>query len=216
MIEKYVSNELSLKRWKRFKRRKSASIASLLFIGLIVLSLLAPFIANNKPLYMKRNGKSYFPILKNYDVSDFDMSGSIIVDYRNISLTEKDTIIWPIIIWNPYEINEFVDSYPSKPTSKNIFGTDESGRDVFVRVLYGFQYSIAYAVLVWIFSFIIGIFLGALMGYTGGMVDLIGQRLVEIFSTVPQFFLLLILVSIFNPSLLMLVSISSIFGLDWY
>ncbi len=212
MIERFTSNELTLKRWRRFKFRKSASGSSLLLLCMIILSFMAPFIANNKPLYMTFRGESYFPVLVNYHATKFGITDSLVVDYREFSFEEKDIVIWPLIVWDPFESNNSVESFPSPPTSNNIMGTDEAGRDVFARILYGFQYSIGYAVLVWLASFIIGTFLGSIMGYLGGKVDLIGQRLVEIFSTVPQFFLLLILISIFTPNLFMLVAISSVFG----
>jgi microcin C transport system permease protein len=91
-------------------------------------------------------------------------------------------------------------------------GTDDRGRDVFTRLLYGFKYSITYAVAVWFISLAIGTILGGTMGFFGGRVDFIGQRLVEILSTVPSFFLLIILISIFAPSLWMLIIISCVFS----
>ncbi len=91
-------------------------------------------------------------------------------------------------------------------------GTDDSGRDVFSRILYGFRYSMVFALLVWLLSFAAGITIGGAMGYFGGRIDLFGQRVVEVLSTVPQFFLLIIIVSIFMPSMTLLVVLSSLFG----
>ena len=90
--------------------------------------------------------------------------------------------------WDPFESNKTVDYYPSAPTSENIFGTDDRGRDVFARLLYGFKYSISYALLVWAITYFVGTIIGAIMGYYGGRLDFISQRIVEILSTVPQFF----------------------------
>jgi microcin C transport system permease protein len=136
----------------------------------------------------------------------------MVTDYRGLELGAEDWAIWPVISWDPYESNQKVSSYPSRPTVDNWLGTDDRGRDVLSRILYGFRYSMAYAVLVWFLSFALGIAIGGGMGYFGGRVDFWGQRVVEIFSTVPQFFLLIIIISIFSPTLLLLVVLSSIFG----
>jgi microcin C transport system permease protein len=213
MIEKYIENELTLKRWRRFKARKSAIISSVILIFMIIMTMVAPLLCNSKPVYLSYRGKSYFPALVDYQAKEFGISDSLVVDYKSLKLSEEDTVLWPLLSkWDPYESNESVDSYPSSPSTDNWFGTDESGRDVFARVLYGFKFSIVYAVLVWLLSFIIGTIFGGMMGFFGGRFDIVAQRLVEVLSTVPQLFLLLILVSIFRPNLLLLVAISSIFG----
>lgn len=212
MIEKFISNELTLKRWRRFKARRSAFISAIVFLTMVVMTFVAPMLANNKPLYLSYNDKSYFPAFNDYHPKEFGLKNTLVVSYKNLELKESDTIIWPIIRWDPLSSNAEVYSYPSPPTTSNIMGTDESGRDVFSRILYGFKYSISYAFLVWFLSLILGIIFGGTMGYFGGMFDMIGQRIVEIFSTIPMFFLLLILISIFTPSMLLLVTISSAFG----
>jgi microcin C transport system permease protein len=213
MIEKYiVKNELTLKRYRRFKKRRLAvfSVWALLFA--IVLTFCAPLVTNSKPLYLKFQGVSYFPILKQYHPSDFNIQNSMSINYRKLRLSSDDSVLWPPFSWDPFESNKKVDYYPSAPSSENIFGTDDRGRDVFARLLYGFKYSISYALLVWVITYFIGTIVGAIMGYYGGKLDFISQRIVEILSTVPQFFLLIILISIFTPSLFWLVIISSVFA----
>ncbi len=212
MIEKLIKNELTKKRWRRFKARRSAFTSAIIFALMVVMTFIAPMIANNKPLYLSYKGETYFPVFKDYHPKDFGMKNTLIVNYKGLELSESDSVVWPIIKWDPLSSNAEVDAYPSPPTATNIMGTDESGRDVFSRILYGFKYSISYAFLVWFLSLIIGVVNGGTMGYFGGKVDIIGQRVVEIFSTIPVLFLLLILISIFTPSLLLLVIISSIFG----
>ena len=219
MIERYLKNELSRKRWKIFRKSKSAIYSMVILIVLIMATFLSPFIANSKPLIVKHNGSTYFPILKDYDVEDFGLSDTMTVDYRELKLGPDDYALWPIVQWDPYESNSKVVSYPSSPTDTNLFGTDDRGRDVFTRLLYGFKYSISYAVAVWFISLVIGTLLGGTMGYFGGKVDFVGQRIVEVLSTVPQFFLLIILISIFSPSLFMLIVISCVFawiGISYY
>ncbi len=209
MIEKFIDNELTLKRWRRFKRRKSAVFASTALLFSLFLTLISPIIANNKPIYMTYQGKSYFPVFNDYHPKEFGITNTFVVNYRKL---EMDSAIWPMVKWDPYESNKDVYTYPSPPSDINIMGTDDRGRDVFTRLLYGYKYSIAYAFLVWLLSTILGVFFGGIMGYFGGKVDFFGQRVVEIFSTVPVFLLLLTLISIFKPTLILLIVISSIFG----
>lgn len=212
MIERMLSNDLSKKRWRRFKARKSAFFSTVIFLLMVVATLMAPMIANNKPLYLSYKGETYFPVFKTYSPKDFGINNTLVMNYKKLELSEDDSALWPVIRWNPFESNEEVYSYPSQPTGVNIMGTDESGRDVFSRILYGFKYSISYAFLVWILSLFLGVTFGGIMGYFGGRVDIVGQRMVEVFSTIPTFFLLLILISIFTPNMVLLVAISSVFG----
>jgi microcin C transport system permease protein len=105
-----------------------------------------------------------------------------------------------------------VEQFPSPPSQDNWFGTDDRGRDVAARLIYGFRYSMGFAISVWILSYIIGIFAGAIMGYVGGKTDLIGQRVVEVFESMPVLLLLITLVSIFTAGISVLVIFTSIFG----
>jgi len=219
MIEKFLTHELSRKRWRIFKKSKTASYSAVLLFVLIVATFISPLIANNKPLIIKYQGETYFPIFKDYDAEKFGITDSITIDYRSLKLSSEDFALWPVIQWDPFESNSKVESYPSPPSNRNLFGTDDRGRDVLTRLLYGFKYSISYAVAVWFISLVIGTALGGTMGYFGGTVDFLGQRIVEVLSTVPQFFLLIILISIFSPSLFMLIAISCIFswiGISYY
>ena len=212
MIERLFKHDLSLKRYRRFKNRKSACLSLILLLVMVILTLVAPMLANNKPLFLRYGGEWYFPVFVDYPAEVFAQEQNLYVDYRKLNLVEGDRVIWPPIPWNPYESNGSVDTYPSPPSGDNWMGTDESGRDVAARLLYGFFYSIAYAVLVWLLSLLIGIVLGGMMGFFGGWFDIVMQRCVEVFSTIPVLFLLLILVSIFTPNLLWLIVISTIFG----
>lgn len=215
MIERLIKSDETLKKWRRFKQRKLAVLSSWLIGLACFFSFTAEFWANNKPLYLNYNGKSYYPVFVNYHPSELGLGeNNVVVDWRDLQLDEEDgdAVIWPIVKWNPYESNQEVESYPSEPDSSNWFGTDDRGRDIFTRLLYGLRYSITYAVLVWLITFIVGTILGGIMGYFGGRTDFWGQRIVEVLSTVPQFFLLIIIISIFKPSLILLVFLSSIFG----
>lgn len=214
MIEKILRNEESLKKWKRFKANKLSVISSWILLAIVFFSFTAEFWANSKPLYLRYNSKHYFPVLFSYHPSEFGDNRTLITNYRQLSLNESrgDLALWPIIKWDPFESNVEVEVYPSAPSSKNWMGTDDRGRDILTRLLYGLRYSMTYAVMVWLITFFMGTVLGGLMGYLGGRVDFWGQRIVEILSTVPQFFLLIIIISIFQPSLILLVLLSSLFG----
>lgn len=214
MIEKFIRNDNTLKKWRRFKSRKLAVISCWLMGIACLLSFTAEFWANSKPVLLKYNNTFYFPIFKEYHPSTFDDKNALVADYRNLELDKErgDFVWWPMIQWNPYESNKEVESYPSEPTAENWMGTDDRGRDILTRLLYGLRYSITFAFLVWLVTFVVGTVLGGLMGYFGGRIDFWGQRIVEILSTVPQFFLLIIIISIFKPTLFLLVFLSSLFG----
>lgn len=212
MIERFMQNELTRKRWRRFKKRKLAMASCIAVIAMVITTFMAPMLANSKPIYLNYKGNSYFPVFKTYNPQDFGITDTMVIDYRAMELSSDDTVIWPIIKWDPFESNLEAESYPSPPTATNIMGTDDRGRDVFTRILYGFKWSILYAIFVWSITTVFGIIMGGIMGYFGGKVDFFGMRFVEILSTVPQFFLLIILISIFTPTLPMLIAISTVFS----
>lgn len=213
MIERLIKNELTLKRWRRFKRRRAASFSGLALLSMCLITLMSPMLANNAPIVMKYQGQYFFPAFKNYHALEFGITDYLVPDYREFNFEgEGDFAIWPMITWHPNESNLDVDYYPAPPSRENLLGTDNRGRDVLTRLLYGFKYSMSYAFLVWFITFVIGTILGGIMGYAGGRIDFFGQRVVEVMSTVPQFFLLIILISIFQPNLLLLIIVSSIFS----
>lgn len=212
MIEKFISNELSLKRWRRFKSNRAAiaSIGVLLLIGFF--SFTAELWANNRPILMKYHGSIYVPIVKDYHPSAFGLEG-VVMDYRALEFQGDDWAAWPLVQWDPYESNTFVDNYPAPPSRVNIMGTDDRGRDVFARLLYGFRYSIGYAVGVWFLSYLFGVIVGSISGFYGGRFDIINSRVVEVIETTPVMLLLITLISIFSPSLIVLIVFTVLF--DW-
>lgn len=214
MIERFIKNDDSLKKWRRFKSNKLAVISAWLVGLALFFSFTAEFWANSKPIYLKFNNKSYYPVFKSYHPTEFGEEKTMVMIYRDLELDEErgDSVIWPVVQWDPFESNKEVESYPSAPTTDNWMGTDDRGRDILTRLLYGLRYSMTYAVLVWLTTFIVGTVLGGVMGYFGGRTDFWGQRIVEVLSTVPQFFLLIIIISIFQPTLILLVLLSSLFG----
>lgn len=212
MIERFITNELTLRRWRSFKSKKTNVISGVIMLICLFISLTSEVWSNSKPLVMSYEGSIYFPVIKKYHPTLFKIRDELVMNYRKLEMSEGDWAVWPINKWDPYESNDSVDVYPGAPTSENWLGTDDRGRDVLARLVYGFRDSITFAVLVWFFSFATGIMFGGVMGYWGGKFDLVMQRIVEVLSTVPQFFLLIILVAIFSPSMELLVLISTAFG----
>lgn len=212
MIERWIKNDLTLKRIKRFKSIRRAVWSVWVFLFLIFLSATAEFWANNKPIVMSHQGSIYFPVVKTYHPSVFGKPG-FVTDYRSFNFKEEGNwAIWPLVTWNPFESNKKLESYPAPPSDINWLGTDDRGRDVLSRLIYGFRYSIGFAVLVWLFSYLVGIILGGSMGFFGGRVDLYGQRLVEIFESLPALLMLLTLIAMLGASLELLVGFSVILG----
>lgn len=210
-MNKFLS-PINQRRLHFFLKKKTALISFILLFLFTFFSFSAEFWANSKPIVMKYKGNYFFPAMKEYHPKYFGLEDEFVTDYRKLNLSKDDWALWPPIQWDPYESNIKVESYPSAPTKENILGTDDRGRDILTRLLYGHRYGITYAFFVWIITAIIGTFFGALMGYYGGSVDFVGQRIVEILSTVPQFFLLIIIIAVFKPTISLLIFISSLFG----
>ena len=206
-----LKTDIAQRRWKIFRSRPTAFWSGIILGIACIFSFTAELWSNNKPIFMSYNGSWYFPVLKDYHPSIFGIESSLETDYKELDIDDKGWALWPVNRWNPYERYKDVEIYPSKPTTWNLMGVDTAGRDVFARILYGLRYSITFAMLVWVASLALGIVAGGMMGYAGSWIDLIGQRIVEIYSTIPFLFVVLILVSIFGASLKLLVIIVALF-----
>ncbi len=213
MIEKITKNPLTLKRWRIFKSRKISWVASWVFLFFICVSLSAELLANNKPIILFYQGSLFFPIFKEYHPTDLGIQNQNVLNYKKLSLSDKDFSLWPPITWNPYESNLEVKRFPSPPSLDNLLGTDDRGRDVFSRLIYGYRYSMSFAFCVWLLSYLTGTLLGALMGYFGGLIDLIGQRVVEIVESLPSLVILITITTVFGRSLTFIIIFFSI--LSW-
>lgn len=213
MIEKYlIQNHLTLKRYRKFKRDKLALVSVWILGVLFVLSLTAEFWANNKPIVMKYHGRIYVPVLWTYHPTEFGRDDIFLMDYRSLQFEGSDWAAWPLVQWDPYERNTVATSYPSPPTKQNLFGTDEGGRDVLTRLLYGLRYTLAFAVGSWFLTYLVGCLLGAVVGYVGGKIDLLGSRIVEIIESVPSFFVLITMIALFSPGLPLLITFMTLFS----
>lgn len=211
MIEKLIKNNLTLKRWRSFKARRLSWVSCWVIVFFVFLSLTAEFWANSRPLVLVYKGDFFFPIVRDYHPEHFGLKG-FVTDYKALQLNEGDLSIWPPIRWDPYESDQSLDEYPAPPGKAHFLGTDDRGRDVLARLLYGYRYSMIFATSVWLFSYLIGCFFGALMGYFGGKVDLIGQRITEIVDSLPYLVIYITLATVIGRSFLFLVFFSSIMG----
>ena len=197
---------LTRRRWQNFKAKKRGYWSLWVITVLMVLSLFAEFIANDKPLMMTYEGDLYFPVLVTYPETTFGGVFETETEYRSEPVQQliKDGggwMLWPLI---PYSFDTIdwntEGAVPEAPSSRHWLGTDDIGRDVTARIIYGFRLSVIFGLTLTFFSAIIGISVGATQGYFGGLVDLIGQRIVEIWAGLPVLFLIIILTSLFEPN----------------
>lgn len=208
----------------KFRKNKRAFISFLMFSLLFGISLFSELIANDRPLLVKYEGNFYFPVFKEYTDSFFGGNFPTAADYRDSlikkSIQEKGWMIMPII---PYSYNtiDYENDLPapSAPDKNHWLGTDDEGRDILARILYGIRLSIVFAFILTIFSSAIGIIAGAIQGYFGGKIDIIMQRIIEIWESLPQLFILIIVASAFFPTfwtilfILMMFSWTSLTGM---
>lgn len=192
-------------RIKRFKNNKRAYISTVLFSLLFVFSLFSEFIANDKPLVMSYKGELYFPVFKTYTDDFWGGDFPTPADYKDPYITKNiNQYGWMIMPLVPYSYNtvdyQLDKPTPSAPDSHHILGTDDEGRDILARVLYGIRLSVVFAFLLTLFSSAFGIIIGALQGYFGGKTDIFLQRFIEIWESLPQLFILIIVASVFLPS----------------
>ncbi|WP_435608047.1 ABC transporter permease [Pseudomonas knackmussii] len=209
---------MNQRRWARFKANKRGWWSLWLFLVLFTLSLGAEIIANDKPLAVHYDGQWYFPAFKRYPETvfggEFPLEGNYKAPYMRQQFTDKNAwVLWPPITYSYDTINyDLRVPVPSPPTRENWLGTDDQARDVLARVIYGFRISVLFALVLTALSSIIGVFVGALQGFYGGWVDLLGQRFLEIWSGLPVLYLLIILASFVQPNFWWLLGIMLLFS----
>lgn len=208
---------LNRRRVDSFKRNRRAVWSLRIFLLLFAVTLGAEFIANDKPLMVYYDQELYFPVLKSYPETVFGGDFDTEADYRDEFVVElikeNGWLQWPLIGYSyDTHIQTLDQPAPSPPTGKNWLGTDDQARDVMARVIYGFRVSILFALALTVGSCIVGITAGALQGYFGGKVDLIGQRVIEVWGGLPVLFLLIIMANIVTPNFWWLLGIMLLFS----
>ncbi|EXJ11168.1 MULTISPECIES: ABC transporter permease [Nitrincola] len=206
------------RRLATFRKNRRGYWSFWIFLVLFSLSLCAELIANNKPIVVGFNSSLYFPVFKDYSELEFGGEFDIATDYRDPFIQDliadaNGWMIWPLLRYNYKTINYDLPSpAPSPPSLQNWLGTDDQGRDVLARVIYGFRISVLFALVLTLASSVIGVAAGAVQGYYGGKVDLLFQRFIEIWSGLPVLFLLIILASIVEPNFWWLLGIMLLFS----
>jgi microcin C transport system permease protein len=208
---------ITRRRLRNFRANKRGYWSLWIFLALLVVTLPAEFLANDKPLLMKYKGDLYFPVLVDYPESTF---GGFLAetDYRDEfiqkEIQDNGWTVWPPFRYSYNTVNKNPPTpAPSPPSAENPFGTDDQSRDVLARVIYGFRISVLFGLTLTFFSTIIGVLAGAVQGYFGGLTDLLFQRFIEIWSNLPILYILIILASIVEPNFWWLLVILLLF--EW-
>lgn len=204
-------------RLARFKQNRLGFICLIVFAVIFVLAIFSELIANDKPLVVKYQQSYYFPVIQSYPETTFGGIFETETDYKDPAvqqLIDRDGwALWPVIPFSYQTPNlKLAVPVPSPPSQQNWLGTDDQGRDVLARILYGLRVSLLFGFALTLCAAFIGILIGALQGYYGGWVDLIGQRVLEVWGGLPMLFMVMILVSMFTPSVYWLFVIMLLFG----
>lgn len=209
-----------LRRLQKFKKMKRAYYSFWILTIAYLISLAANFVANDQPIMVKYQGKLFFPVIRFYDGGHFGLSPTEIPNYKELKkspafIAKKGN--WMLFAPIPYGPNESVatltENPPTPPTWRNWLGTDDRGRDILTRLIYGFRISFSFALLISLASIVLGVIIGALQGFWGGFFDLSMQRLIEIISALPFLYIVIIIGSSLGTNFWMLLIIFTIF--DW-
>ena len=213
-----ISLSPSQRAWQRFRRNRLGYWSLIAFCVLVVLSLFAEVISNDRPLIVRYEGTTYFPMVKDYSEKTFGGDFDTTTDYLDPFIRErlaKDGN-WALFAPNPYgpkTLNYFArEPNPSRPTRDNLLGTDDRGRDLLAQLIYGFRVSVLFALALTFTGVLLGVITGALQGFFGGKTDLAFQRFIEIWSSMPELYLLIIFSAVFAPSIALLLVLLSLFG----
>ena len=199
---------LTRRRLSQFRANKRGYWSFWLFLILLFITSGAELVANDKPIMMKHNGQLYFPVFVSYPETEFGGDFETEAEYRDEFVQElilgedgtKGWMLWPLIPFSYDTINyDLKEPAPTAPDEVNWLGTDDQGRDVAARVIYGFRLSVYFGLILTGLSAVIGVFMGAVQGYYGGMVDLILQRITEVWASMPYLYIVIIFAAIFTP-----------------
>ncbi|WP_234194226.1 ABC transporter permease [Pseudacidovorax sp. NFM-22] len=204
--------------WRRFRRNRLGFVSLVLFTVLVVLSLFAEVLSSDRPLVVRYDGQLYFPVLTDYSEKTFGGDFETPADYLDPFIRERITQggNWALYAPNPYgprTLNYFASRpNPAAPSSENLLGTDDRGRDLLAQLIYGFRVSVLFALALTVIGVVLGVITGAIQGFFGGKTDLAFQRFIEIWGSMPELYLLIIFSAIFAPSVALLLVLLSLFG----
>lgn len=204
--------------WLRFKRNKLGYRSLLIFCAMVLLSLCAELVSNDRPLLVRYENSFYFPMVKDYPEKtfggDFDTTTDFLDPFIRDKLSQGSN--WAVYAPNPYgpkTLNYFAtEPNPSRPMRDNLLGTDDRGRDLLAQLIYGFRVSVLFALALTAAGVFLGVVTGAIQGFFGGKTDLAFQRFIEIWGSMPELYLLIIFSAVFAPSIALLLVLLSLFG----
>jgi microcin C transport system permease protein len=208
----------SRRAWLRFKRNRLGYWSLLIFSTLVLISLCAELISNDKPIIVRYEGQTYFPMLKDYPETTFGGDFETPTDYLDPFIKERlsqgsNWALYTLNTYGPNTLNYFAKSpNPSAPTADNWLGTDDRGRDLVAQLLYGFRVSVLFGLALTVTGVLLGVVTGAVQGFFGGKTDLAFQRFIEIWGSMPELYLLIIFSAVFSPSVALLLILLSLFG----
>ena len=213
-----VSLSPSRRAWLRFKRNRQGYWSLWLFCALVLVSLCAELVSNDKPLIVRYEGQTYFPMLRDYSEKTFGGDFDTPTDYLDPFIqqrlsTDGNWALYTLNRYGPNTLNYFAKSpNPSAPTADNWLGTDDRGRDLLAQLLYGFRVSVLFGLALTTTGVLLGVITGAIQGFFGGKTDLAFQRFIEIWGSMPELYLLIIFSAVFAPSVSLLLILLSLFG----
>ncbi len=208
----------SQRAWLRFKRNRLGYVSLWLFVAMVVVSLLADVLSNDKPLLVRYEGRFYTPLLTDYPETTFGGDFETPTDYLDPFIQERlssggNWALYPPNPYGPKTLNYFAKApNPSPPTAENWLGTDDRGRDLAAQLLYGFRVNVLFALALTAVGVVLGVAAGAVQGFLGGRTDLVFQRFIEIWGSMPELYLLIIFSAVFAPSVGLLLVLLSLFG----
>ncbi|MBW7911027.1 MAG: ABC transporter permease [Alphaproteobacteria bacterium] len=205
------------RRLRQFRRNRRGWYSLWIFLFLFFATLGAELIANDKPILLKYEGGYYAPVFKSYPETTFGGEFETEADYRDpyvqALINDKGWMLWPLIRYSYRTINYNLQvPAPSPPTAENWLGTDDQGRDVMARLIYGFRISVLFGLTLTLLSSLVGVIVGAMEGYFGGWFDLLSQRFIEIWGGMPVLFLLIIMSSVITPGFFTLLGLMLLFS----
>ncbi|MEL6277728.1 MAG: ABC transporter permease [Neomegalonema sp.] len=208
---------LQQRRWENFKSNKRGYWSFWIFLVLFVLSLFAEVIANDKPLVVSYDGSFLSPVFVSYPETRFGGDFETEADYTDPFVQELieekgGWMIWPLVPWSHDTINYEAATLPAPPSADNWLGTDDRGRDLLALIIYGFRISVTFGLIVTAVSTVVGVLAGAAQGYFGGWVDLFFQRIVEIWSSTPTLYVIMIISAVLTPNFWILMGLVSLFS----
>jgi microcin C transport system permease protein len=208
----------SRRAWQRFKRNRLGYWSLIIFCVLVVASLFAEVLSTDRPLVVRYEGQTYFPLVNDYPETVFGGDFESNTDFLDPFIRERITTDgnWAVYALNPYgpkTLNYFAKApHPSAPTAENWLGTDDRGRDLLAQLIYGFRVSVLFGLALTFTGVLLGVITGAIQGFFGGKTDLVFQRFIEVWGAMPELYLLIIFSAVFAPSIGLLLVLLSLFG----